>query len=278
MSVVFYRDDSLPFFELKSCSIDEISYKKHSHEEYSLGFIIKGQTKLWYEGTKADVDSKQFIIIPPNGIHVCHPYDGEWKYDMFYVAAEWLDNLTGEGIKLRCDRPVVRSIAPADRQNIFMLINKFTGSVSPLEKETAMMTGFINLFRGTEIIGRQLDHICETTKLKKVQEYLHGHFLEKITLDDLEKVTGLNKFYLVRLFQKEFNISPHAYQTMLKINFAKKELRLRRPLVDVAVKLGFFDQSHFTKAFKGYVGATPEEYKKSLGKINFLQYTANDFP
>ncbi|MCE5285037.1 MAG: AraC family transcriptional regulator [Pelosinus sp.] len=270
--VVFYRDASLPYFEVKSCSIDALTYKKHAHEEYSLGFIEKGRTALWYEGKKIDIDQEKFVIIPPNKLHACNPYNEEkWQYDMLYIEANWLEQLSCEGTMFRKERPIVRSIAAADRRNMAELMKIFTSSISPLAKETAMIDGLMNLFASTkEITARNLDHPYEQVKLQKVQEYLQARYLDKITLDDLEKVAGLNKFYLVRLFKKEFNISPHAYQTLLRINFAKKELRLNQPLVDVAAKLGFFDQSHFTKAFKGYVGATPEVYRRSSGKNQFF--------
>lgn len=273
--VIFYRDESLPFFELKSCSIDALTYKKHAHEEYSLGFIKKGHTALWYEGQKVNIEQEKFVVIPPHGLHACTPYNEDsWQYDMLYIEAGWLEELAADGIVLTPDQPLVRSLSRDARENILRLLESFTSSLSPLAKETAMITGLRRLFFGCGQITFRQDHPHEKRKLKKVQEYLGEHCLDKITLDDLESVAGLNKFYLVRLFKKEFNISPHAYQTLLRINFAKKELRLNRPLVEVADKLGFFDQSHFTKAFKSYVGATPEGYRKVMRKKSIFYNTS----
>jgi AraC-like DNA-binding protein len=269
--VVFYRDAGLGFFELKSCSIDALTYKKHAHAEYSLGFIKRGRTELWYEGKKVDIEQEKFVIIPPNGLHACTPFSADkWQYNMLYIEADWLERLPC-GTLFRKDRPVVHSMSQADKRRMAGLMQLFTSSISPLAKETAMISCLMNIFANTEqITASYLEHSYEQTKLRKVQEYLQEHYLEKITLDDLEQVAGLNKFYLVRLFKKEFNISPHAYQTLQRINFAKKELRINQPLAQVAAKLGFYDQSHFTKAFKCYVGATPETYRKSSGKNQFF--------
>jgi AraC-like DNA-binding protein len=267
--VAFYRDASLPFFELKSCSIDALTYKKHAHDEYSLGFIEQGRTNLWYEGKQLDIEQNKFVIIPPQGLHACHPctYD-KWHYAMLYVDANWLEGLASTGVLLNGKQPIVLDPSVADKQNLARLLRIFTSTVSPLAKESAMITGLMALLSNAQM-ALSIEPSAHKRKLLMMQEYLKAHYLDKITLDDLEKVAGLNKFYLVRLFKKEFNISPHAYQTLLRINYAKKELRINQPLVDVAAKLGFFDQSHFTKAFKGYVGATPEGYRKSCKKSIF---------
>jgi len=34
---------------------------------------------------------------------------------------------------------------------------------------------------------------------------------------------------------------------------------------DIALEAGFFDQSHFTRAFKRHTGLTPREYRQSFG-------------
>ena len=44
---------------------------------------------------------------------------------------------------------------------------------------------------------------------------------------------------------------------MLKVNFAKNALRNGKCISEVALMSGFCDQSHFTNAFKKYIGVTP---------------------
>ena len=54
------------------------------------------------------------------------------------------------------------------------------------------------------------------------------------------------------------------YQMVLRINFAKRELGNRKEPAEVAQEAGFYDQSHFSKAFKSYTGITPEKYQKGI--------------
>ena len=56
---------------------------------------------------------------------------------------------------------------------------------------------------------------------------------------------------------------PHTYLTQIRINYAKRLLRAGVPLAEVAILVGFADQSHFTKHFKRIVGVPPGLYAQS---------------
>ncbi|MGB5971832.1 MAG: AraC family transcriptional regulator [Nodosilinea sp.] len=62
----------------------------------------------------------------------------------------------------------------------------------------------------------------------------------------------------------EDRLPPHAYLTHLRIAQAKQQLRQGQSLNQLALELGFVDQSHFTKTFKASVGVTPGQYRTQL--------------
>jgi AraC family transcriptional regulator len=67
----------------------------------------------------------------------------------------------------------------------------------------------------------------------------------------------------VRLFRAHRNCSPGEYLRQLRIAHAARELaRSARSIADIAVEAGFYDQSHFTNAFKRQLGVTPAEYRR----------------
>jgi AraC-like DNA-binding protein len=53
---------------------------------------------------------------------------------------------------------------------------------------------------------------------------------------------------------------PHEYQLQVRIARAKSALRTGSPIAQVALDMGFADQSHFTRVFKRLVGGTPAQY------------------
>ena len=94
--------------------------------------------------------------------------------------------------------------------------------------------------------------------------FIHFHFAEKISLDDVSKAVSLNSDYLCRLFKQEIGEPMFRY-----IN----DLRMRKAaqLIDegytymrgVAADVGIDDQFYFARVFKKYHGISPSEYEKA---------------
>jgi AraC-like DNA-binding protein len=262
--VQFYRDKDLPYFELKVCDTSALSYKKHAHEEYSLGIVAKGKSSFWYDGKSVEVCPRTIVIIPPNLIHSCNPQrDDQWKYKMLFVNSKWIQGFMNSEGECLFDQPVVSDIG--DYQTFSMVnkkIDSLTSNVSLLEKEASIIAVFEKTIGFSKV--RNLTIRKELPKLKVIKEYLYSNFLEKITLDQLEQISGLNKFSIIRLFKEEFKIPPHTYQTLLRINYAKKQLCKYKQIAEVAYETGFYDQSHFQKVFKSHTGVTPDKYQKLI--------------
>ncbi len=262
--ITYYRDADVPFFELKAGSADHLSYKKHYHEDFSVGLVEKGASRFWHEGRQVEILPDSLVLIPPGVFHACNPRDSvHWQFKMLFVAPEWLAAASpGERTPVwsqgvRCLHGRAYETLMARTADCLM------GSASPLAKESGVLELFAAL-GGIAARGRRPAGASgERAGLRQVREYLQAHFLDRVALAALEAVSGLSRYYVVKLFKKEYGVPPHVYQTMLRVNYAEKELRRRRDLAAVAQDAGFYDQSHFTKTFRSHVGVTPEVYQKA---------------
>ena len=100
-------------------------------------------------------------------------------------------------------------------------------------------------------------------------EYIDSHFNEKITLEDLGALTGLNPCYLSELFRKEMNGTFGTYLTNLRVETAKALLtRTEYSYSKIAYSLGFCSQSHFSASFRKVTGTTPREYRRAYYNAN----------
>ena len=100
-------------------------------------------------------------------------------------------------------------------------------------------------------------------------EYIDSHFNEKITLEDLGELTGLNPCYLSELFRKEMNVTFGTYLTNLRVETAKALLtRTEYSYSKIAYSLGFCSQSHFSASFRKVTGTTPREYRRAYYNAN----------
>ena len=100
---------------------------------------------------------------------------------------------------------------------------------------------------------------------------------ESLSLDKLAREAGMSRYHFVRAFSRAIGMTPHAWQLDLRIQQARRLLREGMPLAETALHLGFADQSHFQRAFKQRVAATPGEYCR-LPERNFVQDPAATTP
>jgi AraC-like DNA-binding protein len=70
----------------------------------------------------------------------------------------------------------------------------------------------------------------------------------------------LSPHYRIRAFHPQVGISPHKYQTIVRINWARKLLASGAPISETAYRAGFCDQSHLNRCFKKTLGVTPRRY------------------
>jgi len=68
--------------------------------------------------------------------------------------------------------------------------------------------------------------------------------------------------WLARGFKRSTGQTPHLYVVMQRVAAAKGLLRSSDvPLVDVAARIGFRTQGHFTGVFHRYAGMTPHVFR-----------------
>ena len=86
-------------------------------------------------------------------------------------------------------------------------------------------------------------------------------------LCDLAELTGVSPFHLVHVFKKAIGISPLAYRNQRRLVEARRLLIAGKATSQIALDLGYADQSHFTRHFQRIVGVSPQRYAKGAGPI-----------
>jgi AraC-like DNA-binding protein len=101
--------------------------------------------------------------------------------------------------------------------------------------------------------------------LQRVHQYVDAHLSERISVQALADVAGLSIYHFARAFKQSEGLTPHDYLVLHRIEYAQKLLANSEiPLSEVALAAGFFDQSHFARRFREYVGVPPSRYRSSL--------------
>jgi AraC-like DNA-binding protein len=135
---------------------------------------------------------------------------------------------------------------------------------SSLEWESWLLTSLRRLFGENGMVRRP--SAAEPRGVARVREYLHEHYRDSISLEQLAAIAGVSKYHLVRTFRAAAGVPPHTYQLRLRLTRSLLMLRRGTPLSAVAYELGFADQSHFTRAFRAEYGTTPGAWLRALGR------------
>jgi AraC family transcriptional regulator len=99
-------------------------------------------------------------------------------------------------------------------------------------------------------------------KLNRVRAFIEEHFTERVRLQQLAAIVHMSPYHFARMFKKSTGDPPHVYITAQRVQLAKALLEQSDlPLVDVAGKVGFQTQGHFTSVFRKYTGLTPRVYR-----------------
>jgi len=99
--------------------------------------------------------------------------------------------------------------------------------------------------------------------LRRVREYIGEHLTESIAIDTLARIAGLSTGHFSRAFKQSAGDSPHHYIIRNRVAMAKDLLvQTSRALADIALAVGFADQSHFCRTYVAITGETPSACRR----------------
>ena len=104
----------------------------------------------------------------------------------------------------------------------------------------------------------------QTDIAHKIRTYLHEHFSEKVSLQDIALHVYLSRTYVSTLFREETGCSITEYLNSVRVDHACRMLReTDLSLSEIAQACGFEDQSYFNRVFKKALCRSPIQYRRA---------------
>lgn len=100
--------------------------------------------------------------------------------------------------------------------------------------------------------------------VRRMQDYIHDHLSEEISMADLAKAASFSPWYARRIFIRYLGMTPAVYIRRLKLS--RSVLRLRDEsgqILDVAMDMGYGSVDGYQRAFRREFGINPKEYSSS---------------
>jgi AraC-like DNA-binding protein len=249
------------------------AYDPHWHDSYLVGVTEQGVQQFNCRRQRHLSTPGRVFLLEPGEVH-----DGDapapegFTYRTLYLDPQWLDRElrslfedTPEHSQLSfaatlADDPCL-AIATA---NAFQSLH---GQEMRIVRQTALDT----------LLGSLTSHLRWRALLSpdprmplvahKAREYLHSHMSQDVGLDDLARITNVDRFRLTRAFKAAFGLAPHAYLIQLRLAKARRLLAAGQSPAEVAAALGFADQSHLGRWFQRAYRMTPADYRKRCSNL-----------
>jgi AraC-like DNA-binding protein len=162
------------------------------------------------------------------------------------------------------DRQVMKSARPLCDQS--WLVPDRTGmprwflcTKIPLFDPRGRVSGLAGIMKPFDQAGNAPE---EYRRLTPALEHVIEHYGRPIACTDLARKAGLSVSQLQREFRRLFNISPGDYILWTRLMMARRRLeQTTDPIGRIAAECGFYDQAHFTRAFRLHAGLPPGHYR-----------------
>lgn len=252
---------------LSQGAYSDFAFKPHYHIDFHIGMVLSGVQEQKFKGKKVLLGPGRISIMPPGEIHDGTNYQkNAYQMNTFRLSPNLVQQFFGDIFELNSLPDFGGEMIEDKRlsQQLILLFNtmkkeKEISNISVEEQCLSSLHPLLNML--TKKSSPQINGALSAKHLKWVVEYCHANLGQKISLNQLSDITDLNRYQFLRRFEKSVGLTPHKWLTQLRLEHACRQLRTSdRSIVDIATGVGFYDQSHFNRAFKNLYGVAPSSY------------------
>lgn len=102
-------------------------------------------------------------------------------------------------------------------------------------------------------------------RLLQVTDYIHEHFQQDLSLEQLADAGCLSKFHFLRLFKIAFDKTPYQYVNELRMRKGQQLIRTTSlEIHEIAAALGYNNASSFSRTFYNHAGVYPTQFRQAF--------------
>lgn len=273
-----YTSDLVHAFLMKDYNIG-----MHEQEFYEINIISRGEGIHYINNNLVSAKEGNVFIIPPK---VSHGYVGGNGFDVFHIILSdaFMNKFFADlqhlpsFYKLFGAEPLMRGktsyplyLTLSKEQlkptlNILFEISRYTNYSDPAEcliRSNLAMASIGLLCNAYSMENPNADMtLSEEHAMMESISYIHEKYFEKITIENLLQIAHMSRTSYIKKFKEICKLSPAEYITKIRIESASVMLvNTSLNVSEIAYKTGFYDASHFTKAFTNVYHISPTLYR-----------------
>jgi AraC family transcriptional regulator len=246
-----------------------------------LGFLVRPPRLLACRADDEPMRSSRpaaghLVIVPAGRSHWC-AWEGPLEFLVTYVSPGILARTVhDDGLDAgRCDLAYRFGQYDTGMASILFALRRALiddGREDRLYVDTLAAELAVKLLRGYGTAPLRLKEYRQglsREKMRVVLDYMNASLDRNVTLGELASLVDMSQYHFLRLFRASSGRTPHRYLVERRVEVAKSLLlRDDVSLAEVAYRVGFADQSHFTRHFRRIVGAPPGQLRRTRRPTN----------
>ena len=252
----------------------------HWHTELEINCVESGCLQFQIPEQTITAGKGEVVFVNSGVLHTCHPVGKEpCHYYTHIFDMHFLSGMYNSLFEEKYFLPVSRNSAlqlwlvkPDSLEHIEMISTEMKAielcKQEPDGFEFDLRTRLCDFWRlllkdtaAIRATARQRGN-ADTERMKAMMGFIHEHYGEKISLDDIAESASISTRECSRCFRRCIDSSPNDYLNQYRIRAAVRLLtESDMTILEISEECGFSSASYFTKIFRDTMRCTPKGYR-----------------
>jgi AraC-like DNA-binding protein len=238
------------------------AFSPHRHDTYAIGITLTGIQTFNFRGDRWHCRPGQCHILHPDETHDGGAGTEEgFSYRIAYIDPSLVQEaLRGEPLPF-----VAHPVADAARlpEGCAREIWDIDGEIDDVAR-IQLVAAVVNLLVSVSSGAAKKSGPLALSRLSRVRDLITAAPAERRSMDELERLSGLDRWTIARQFRAAFGTSPSRFRTLRQLDQVRRSVKRGTCLAKAALDAGFADQSHLSRQFKRAYGLTPARWAAAL--------------
>ena len=247
------------------------SMRRENPMDYLIFWVLEGHGFAASGGERLEAGPGHLITLVPHKAHEYRsdkrePWEIVWVHFTGQLASCFVKKIRGLG-GMRADLGLNNEIR--DRWFDLVIAHSARGQGFEAKTDTALYA-LLGLIIHRLQLNTRAPQAKKTLNVHRLQNYIHHHLAEPITLDQLARQASLSSPHFSRVFRKLFSVSPMHYVLQKRIAQACSLLtETSMQLKQISRAIGYDDPYYFSRLFKKMMGANPSAWRRTRQPSRF---------
>lgn len=266
--------------------LDDVSHEYvnwHWHEEFEIGFVTEGSVILGCGNRKYQMEFGDIFFVNSNVLHSMHKNNtskqavfksiafhssiiSESMNSVFYIKylLPILSNSNFRECIITKDSNFYQSMLDILSKVWNLVCSESFDFEIKVRNELSTLFCILNQFQKNinETFSPKMPNYLPEKRVQVLLDYIHTHYKDKITIEELAKTASISKTEVLRCFKAIMGLSPISYLNSYRLQSAAHMLiNTEKNIQEIAEDCGFDDNSYFSKLFKKKYHVTPHDYR-----------------